>query len=399
MSQQHCRTTLAQAIAQYKSRCLTAKGLLMYFFMIKLKPGCWTRTWTIKELLAQLPIGKSTFYKYISELRAEKAIIWEVPDSTQFTISIPNGDPDKDNPDIWDEEETSGKGFEDSPPISRQEFLASASQSTSGGLDPTNGENSYRQGGKPSIRNSGDKEKPTSRGQKNLPPHSTTVESQSTGVENQSTIAETQSTGVENQSAPVENKPSKLPSGKGFGSPSTSFQSFINSLSEREREAFIRYVKERTSTFPKPIANHMAWLASADPSGQPRYKDLYGDFQRSSEGQEIAKAKAKEMLTDELREEYAKEMDEYEQKYDTQSVFNKRTRKAYGTPEYHVRMAYQMEWYANRRRKEVANDIAKHGLRKIADTFGISSICEALNKCREEILDLLNSGEDIYALP
>jgi len=331
--EQHCRTTLSEAIAHYKSKMLTAKGLIMYFFRIKLKPGAWKRTWVLDEILAELPISRSTFYKYISELRSQGAITWEVPEGTQFTISIPS-DSEPSEPDSEFDLEP------DNYPPRQKKKATTCSKSNLEGTAP-------------------------SRGVKEEIPYKEIAHKE---------IAHKEVT-------------------------DSSFQSFYSSLSDLEKSAFIRYVKDRTSAFPRPIANHMAWLASVDASGEPRYKEMYGDFERSPKGQEITKAKAKQMLTNELREQYAKEMEERENKGDVLPIFHKRLQASYGTPEYHIRMAYQIEWTAARDKREFLHDIKKYGLHRVIAVRGMKMASEILQRSQEELSRLLRSEEPIHALP
>jgi predicted DNA-binding transcriptional regulator AlpA len=348
MTQQHCRLTLDEAIARYKNRLINAKGLLMFFFEIKLKPG-WKGHWSIKELITELPMARSTIYRYLSELRSEKLITWEVPDSTRFTITH--------GTEIEDDREGDWKGedWDKEPQVVEAESHAV--------------------------------KQPQPVMDKPAPEHPRPLAKKVPSVASQS---------QKPQPRPVAS--SDTSSGTSTNT-SDSFQSFYNSLSDLEKSAFIRYVKDRTSAFPRPIANHMAWLASVDASGEPRYKELYVDFERSPKGQEIAKAKAKQMLTDELREQYAKEMEERENKGDVLPIFHKRLQASYGTPEYHIRMAYQIEWTAARDKREFLHDIKEYGLHRVIAVRGMEMASRVLQRSQEELSRLLRSEEPIHALP
>jgi len=121
---------------------------------------------------------------------------------------------------------------------------------------------------------------------------STIIDNQSTNVDEQSTIIDNQSINVDNPSSIVDNpslivtveKPEALPD-KGSGNPSyyssSSYQIFINSLSEPERERFLNFVQKKIEGFTKPIASIPDWLASTDSTGNPRFEDYYSQFKKS----------------------------------------------------------------------------------------------------------------------
>jgi hypothetical protein len=95
---------------------------------------------------------------------------------------------------------------------------------------------------------------------------STNAETQSTNAETQSTNAETQSIIVECQSTNVESKSPKPSSDKGCGdSPDLlldSYQIFISSLSEGERESFLEFGKKKASQLPKLPELPLKWIES-----------------------------------------------------------------------------------------------------------------------------------------
>lgn len=84
---QHYPVSLAQAIAHYQSGDLTAKGLLHFYFKIRLKAG-WTLKETQKEITDNLGISRAAFYSAISKLKAEGSINWSAPANTKFSISL-----------------------------------------------------------------------------------------------------------------------------------------------------------------------------------------------------------------------------------------------------------------------------------------------------------------------
>jgi hypothetical protein len=84
---QHYQVTLADAITHYQRGDLTAKGLLHFYFKIRLKNG-WTLKETQKEITEKLGISRAAFYSALSKLKAEGSINWSTPANTKFSISL-----------------------------------------------------------------------------------------------------------------------------------------------------------------------------------------------------------------------------------------------------------------------------------------------------------------------
>lgn len=84
---QHYQITLESAIAHYQRGDLTAKGLLHFYFKIRLKVH-WTLKETQKEITDKLGISRAAFYSALSKLKAEGSINWSTPANTKFTISL-----------------------------------------------------------------------------------------------------------------------------------------------------------------------------------------------------------------------------------------------------------------------------------------------------------------------
>jgi hypothetical protein len=114
---------------------------------------------------------------------------------------------------------------------------------------------------------------------------STITDNQSTIIDDQSTIIDNQSTIIDNQSLIVTREKSEALPDKGCGNApyysSSSYQIFINSLSEPERERFLNFVNKKIEGFTKPIASIPDWLASTDSTGSPRFEDYYSQFKKS----------------------------------------------------------------------------------------------------------------------
>jgi hypothetical protein len=84
---QHYQITLESAIAHYQRGDLTAKGLLHFYFKIRLKAD-WTLKETQKEITDKLGISRAAFYSALSKLKAEGSINWSAPANTKFSISL-----------------------------------------------------------------------------------------------------------------------------------------------------------------------------------------------------------------------------------------------------------------------------------------------------------------------
>jgi hypothetical protein len=81
---QHYRISLSDAIDLHKNGCLTAKGLLLCFFRIRLKEG-WSMSIRPKAIMKKLGLAASTFWCAIGKLRDEKEISWDDPKNVKIT--------------------------------------------------------------------------------------------------------------------------------------------------------------------------------------------------------------------------------------------------------------------------------------------------------------------------
>ena len=70
---QYCKVTFKDAIAKYKNKEITAKGLLSFYFQIRLKPS-WKLVKTARQIYALLGISKASFYNALNALKEEKVI-------------------------------------------------------------------------------------------------------------------------------------------------------------------------------------------------------------------------------------------------------------------------------------------------------------------------------------
>jgi hypothetical protein len=69
--------TIQDAIEQYSKGCITAIGLVNFYFQIELKHG-WKKRYNPKDIYTTLGISKATFYRAIAKLQVEGYISFEV---------------------------------------------------------------------------------------------------------------------------------------------------------------------------------------------------------------------------------------------------------------------------------------------------------------------------------
>ena len=203
---QHYQITLESAIAHYQRGDLTAKGLLHFYFKIRLKAD-WTLKETQKEITDKLGISRAAFYSALSKLKAEGSINWSTPANTKFSISL----------NSFDSNEST---FED---------------------------------GQSTIADN----------------QSTIVDNKSTIADNPSTIADSESTIADSGSFIMTREKTNPKQGKGLREPSYSssysssnfLSTFISSLSsDGEREIFEKFCLEAASRMPTQPTLISRWV-------------------------------------------------------------------------------------------------------------------------------------------
>ena len=73
---QYCTVTLADAIRKYKNKEITIKGLVAFYFQVRLRHG-WQMTKTAKQIYTLLGVGRTSFYKAFNALKEEKVVTSE----------------------------------------------------------------------------------------------------------------------------------------------------------------------------------------------------------------------------------------------------------------------------------------------------------------------------------
>jgi len=110
---QHYRMTQADAIAQYKDGLISATALIYYYLKIKLAPD-WKMTLHQRSVCKELGISKAAFYKGIQRLKDKGLIDWEAPNGVvvSFVQSEDTCDQSKTverSTDACDQSETVGQ--------------------------------------------------------------------------------------------------------------------------------------------------------------------------------------------------------------------------------------------------------------------------------------------------
>jgi hypothetical protein len=226
---QHYRMTLSEAIDHYQKGWITATALLYYYLKIRLKKG-WKVTLHQREIKKQLGIPKSSFYRAIENLSKEGLINWEAPNGLVVRLA--------GHHEIESDEETpSSSPCQQDESIESHEWDKSSTDETNSPTDETN--------------------------------------------------SPTDETDSPTNGTKTPDKPSPIKDSSDY---SNSYQIFINSLSDSERENFFDFVKEKTKNLSQPINDIEAWLASTNKAGQNRWEIYYENFsatlQKQSEDSE-----------------------------------------------------------------------------------------------------------------
>lgn len=177
---QHYRLSLEQARLDHQDGIITTTGLIYYAIGILRKPGHKLRVKDIEVFCADLKIGVSTFYKSIKKLKDKGRIRSHNLDGIELWI-----------------------------PASNEVEISSLTEVATNG----NTESPIRENNSPSL-------------------------------EIDSPVRENNSPSLESNYPIRENKSLKASSDNDFSPSSTTYQLFINSLSDNERETFEKFVRE-----------------------------------------------------------------------------------------------------------------------------------------------------------
>lgn len=131
---------------------------------------------------------------------------------------------------------------------------------------------------------------------------SRTLDSQSTTLDGESTTLDSESTTLDGESRTLDSKSPNPLQSNNSNDPSYFFQLFINSLSEGERESFLKFAHEKAKAMPNPPQLVEAWIAK-------HYADLHKQFVSSAAGREAKKdaiAKSKDWRNDPRFNEWIK---------------------------------------------------------------------------------------------
>ncbi len=91
------------------------------------------------------------------------------------------------------------------------------------------------------------------------------------------------------QTTPMSPSSSETPSGIEFQNPkiNKTYLDFIKTLSESERESFLKFVEKKIKNLSQPVNDVEAWLASKTKINQNRWEVYYQKYQEEKKGSKI----------------------------------------------------------------------------------------------------------------
>ena len=218
---QFYKMTIEKALEGYSQGLLTATGLVHLYFEIKLKYG-WKSRYKPADIIAELGISKPAFYKAITKLQTLGMIAIEI----HGEITVTNTNPNLDRDSI----------LEQSPNV---ETVSNRRQQS---------------------------------------PNVDKILQMETEISNR----RQQSPNVENETP----KPlTKLNSSPPSDLYSDSYQIFLKSLSDCERENFLKFGLEEAKKLPKPPTLPMKWIECNADELRAKWKSFYGTSDNSSNHQ------------------------------------------------------------------------------------------------------------------
>ena len=226
--------TLSDAIAQYKAKLISSTTLLYYYLKIKLAPG-WKMTLHQRPICKELGISKAAFYKGIQRLKDKNLIDWEAPNGLVVSFEQIG--------DSLDKLET---------PVDKLETIRQIGDS----LDKLE-----------TIRQIGDSLDKLE-----------TIRQIGDSLDRSETPVDRSETPVDRSETLTLPKPSYSNSS---GNPPDSYQIFINSLSNSQREKFFEFGLKKAAELPKPPTLPEKWL-------EKHYLELYEQFKKTPEGKKFA---------------------------------------------------------------------------------------------------------------
>ncbi len=222
MTKQHYRMTLDDAISHYQCGLISATALLYYFLKIRLKET-WKITLHQREITKKLGISRAQFYRGIQRLKEKQLIDWEAPNGLVVELTKP--------------------------------------QISTNVLDKT----------------------ATSEQNCNRVNKTATSEQNCNRVNKTATPVNKTATPVNKTATATPPKPLQ---NKGSSDPPNSYQIFIKSLSEGERENFLKFVEESIDKFDPPINDIEGWLAGKNKAQQNRWEVYYQKYQAQEENEQ-----------------------------------------------------------------------------------------------------------------
>jgi len=237
---QHYRMTQADAIAQYQDGLISATALIYYYLKIKLAPD-WKMTLHQRSVCKELGISKAAFYKGIQRLKDKGLIDWEAPNGVvvSFVQSEETCDQSKTV-------EQSTNACDQSETVEQNEDSLDKSETCW---------TDQRLVGQ--IGDSLDKSETCWTNRRLVGQIGDSLDRSETPLDKSETPLDKSETSLDKLETPTPPNPAQR---KHSPDSPYSYQIFINSLSDCERESFFEFGMKKAAELPKPPVLPKKWI-------------------------------------------------------------------------------------------------------------------------------------------
>ncbi len=237
---QHYRMTQADAIAQYKDGLISSTALIYYYLKIKLAPD-WKMTLHQRSVCKELGISKAAFYKGIQRLKDKGLIDWEAPNGV--VVSFVQSE---DTCDQSKTVEQSTNACNQSETVKQSEDSLDESETCW---------TDQRLVGQ--IGDSLDKSETHWTDQRLVGQIGDSLDKSETLLDRSETSLDKSETLLDKSETPTPPNPAQR---KDSPDSPYSYQIFINSLSDCERESFFEFGMKKAAELPKPPVLPKKWI-------------------------------------------------------------------------------------------------------------------------------------------
>lgn len=237
---QHYRMTQADAIAQYKDGLISSMALIYYYLKIKLAPD-WKMTLHQRSVCKELGISKAAFYKGIQRLKDKGLIDWEAPNGV--VVSFVQSE---DTCDQSKTVEQSTNACDQSETVEQNEDSLDKSETCW---------TDQRLVGQ--IGDSLDKSETHWTDQRLVGQIGDSLDKSETPLDKSETPLDRSETSLDKLETTTPPNPAQR---KDSPDSPYSYQIFINSLSDCERESFFEFGMKKAAELPKPPVLPKKWI-------------------------------------------------------------------------------------------------------------------------------------------